>query len=236
MSKRALFIVLVGLGLVVVGTPTAAFAHVTVNPGEANQGGFTKLTFRVPNERDDSGTSSVQINLPDDVVIRSVSVKPVPGWEAAIERRTLDDPIETDSGEEVTEVVSKITWTGGVIQPGQFQEFDVSVGPLPDRVDQVTFPAIQTYESGEVVRWIEEIPESGEEPEHPVPTLTLLPSTGDDHDDGTEAEEADEADEVAAASDGDSDEDGTGGVAVAALIVGIVGVLLGGTALVRRRS
>jgi methionine-rich copper-binding protein CopC len=48
------------------------------------------------------------------------------------------------------------------------------VGPLPEDVDQILFPSIQTYASGEVVRWIDEPLESGEEPEHPAPLLTLV--------------------------------------------------------------
>jgi hypothetical protein len=32
----------------------------------------------------------------------------------------------------------------------------------------------QTYSDGEVVRWIDSTPKSGEEPEHPAPTLELI--------------------------------------------------------------
>ena len=57
---------------------------------------------------------------------------------------------------EVTEVVSKITWTGGTINPGEFQEFDISAGRCPRTWTRSSFPSIQTYASGEVVRWIDE--------------------------------------------------------------------------------
>ena len=53
----------------------------------------------------------------------------------------------------------------------QFQEFDVSLGPLPD-IDQIVFKALQTYSDGEIVRWIDE-PAAGTEPEHPAPVLKL---------------------------------------------------------------
>jgi uncharacterized protein YcnI len=53
-------------GIAIVATAPLAAAHVTVNPGEAPKGGFAKLAFRVPNERDDAGTTAVEVNLPED--------------------------------------------------------------------------------------------------------------------------------------------------------------------------
>jgi uncharacterized protein len=214
-----------------------AYAHVTVNPDEAAKGSFAKLTFRVPNESDTASTISVEVNIPEDVAIPYVSVKPVPGWTATTETRTLEEPIEAEDGE-VSEVVSKVTWTGGAIAPGEFQEFDVSAGPLPEDVDQIEFPAIQTYDDGEVARWIEETPASGEEPEHPAPTLLLVAATGDEHGSGAAAEEAatDDATEEAAATSSDSDDDSSDTLAIVALVVGGLGVILGGLALVRSRS
>jgi periplasmic copper chaperone A len=215
-----------------------AVAHITVNPSEAPKGSFTKLTFRVPNERPDSGTTSIEVNMPEDAAIPFVSVQPVPGWTATTEMRTLTEPVEGEGGE-ISEVVGKVTWTGGTINPGEFQEFNISAGPLPEDVDTLEFPAIQTYASGEVVRWIEEVPEGGEEPEHPVPTLALVASAGDEHGGGADAEEASDepADGAeAAATTSESDDDGTDALAVVALVVGALGVLLGGLALIRGRS
>ena len=134
-----------------------------MNPGEAPKGGFAKLAFQVPNEREDAGTTTLEVNLPEDHPIANVSVRPKEGWTYQVETRTLDQPLEGDEGEEVTEVVSKITWTGGPIQPGEFDEFEVSVGPLPDDTDQILFPTLQTYRGGDVVRWIDEPLPSGEE-------------------------------------------------------------------------
>ena len=63
-------------------------------------------------------------------------------------------PLQTDNGQ-VTEAVSEITWTGGTIAPGQFDDFEVSVGPLPSDVDVLLFPAVQTYSDGTTVSWIQ---------------------------------------------------------------------------------
>ncbi|MEJ3742899.1 YcnI family protein [Actinomycetes bacterium KLBMP 9797] len=157
-----------------------ASAHVTVNPREAVQGGYAKLAFRVPNERDAASTVKVEVAIPTDTPIASVSVRPLPGWTATVERAKLATPLKVHDSE-ITEAVSKITWTaaaGNDIKPGQFQEFEVSAGPLPE-VDQIAFKALQTYSNGEIVRWIE-VPEAGkEEPEHPAAVLKLAKEAAD---------------------------------------------------------
>ncbi|BCB90692.1 YcnI family protein [Phytohabitans suffuscus] len=172
-----------GLGVAVLAGAVAAVgigvgpasAHVTVNPREATQGGYAKLAFRVPNERDSASTTKVEVNIPAETAIASVSVRPMPGWTATVERGKLATPLKVH-GEDVAEAVSKITWTavaGSEVGPGQFQEFEVSAGPLPE-VDRIVFKALQTYSNGEVVRWIDEpAAAGGEEPEHPAPVLKL---------------------------------------------------------------
>nr|WP_239167824.1 YcnI family protein [Catellatospora coxensis] len=152
-----------------------AAAHVTVNPKEATAGGYARLTFRVPNEKDNASTVKVEVTLPEDAPFASVSVKPVPGWTAVVEKRKLATPIKNHDNE-ITEAASKITWTAdaaSAVKPGQFQEFDVSAGPVPE-VSQIVFKALQTYSDGEVVRWIEE-PKAGAELERPAPVLKVLP-------------------------------------------------------------
>jgi uncharacterized protein YcnI len=152
-----------------------AWAHVTVNPHTAPQGGYAKVSFRVPNERDDAATTQLEVNLPTDHPIASVQTRAVPGWTSTVQKSTLAKPITTDDGQ-ITEAVSKITWTGGKIPPGSFEEFDVSMGPLPTDTDQLVFKALQTYDNGEVVRWIDTAPEGAPEPKHPAPVLTLTPA------------------------------------------------------------
>jgi uncharacterized protein YcnI len=157
-----------------------AFAHVTVNPSEASQGGFEKLTFRVPNEEDAADTVKVEVKFPTDTPIPSVSVKPHPGWTVDVKKDPLATPLTTDDGT-VTEAVSLITWSGGKIGPGEFDEFEVSVGPLPE-VDSLKFPTVQTYSDGNVVSWIQDTPAGGPEPDRPAPVLTLTAAAaGSDH-------------------------------------------------------
>lgn len=211
----------------VLGLATAASAHVTANPKTAEQGSYTKVAFRVPNERDDASTTKLVIHLPVEHPLASVSVRPLPGWTAKVEKSKLPKPMKVHGGE-LTEAVTTITWTGGKIEPGQFQEFDVSMGPLPTDTDQMMFKAGQTYSNGEVVRWDEAPADGAAEPEHPAPTLGLLPKGG--------AQAAGLTASVQPAAKAAPD-DGTarllGGLGIAA---GVIGIGVGGYGLTRARS
>jgi uncharacterized protein YcnI len=157
----------------------AAAAHVTVNPNEETQGGYAKLAFRVPNESDTASTVKVQVQFPQDSPFASARIKPHEGWTAKVVTSKLDEPVTTDDFT-LEEAVSSITWTaqkGVKIGPGEFDEFEVSLGPLPEE-DSLAFPAVQTYDDGEVVRWSDQVKEGAPEPEHPAPTLALLPAPG----------------------------------------------------------
>jgi uncharacterized protein YcnI len=174
LKRSALVAAVVGGLTLALAGPAAA--HVTVNPNTATPGGFSKVTFRVPNEMDNADTTKLEVSLPIDTApVASVSVKPVPGWTAVTVKSKLATPLKAHDSE-ITEAVSKITWTaqaGSVIKPGQFQEFDVSLGPLPETGDKMVFKALQTYSNGTVVRWIDEPTTDGAEPEHPAPVLKL---------------------------------------------------------------
>lgn len=152
----------------------AASAHVTVNPGQAPKGGYAALTFRVPNESDSATTTKLEVVFDDKTPIPSARVKPIAGWDAQVTTHKLAKPV-TVEGSQIKEAVDRITWTAqddaAATKPDQFQEFEISAGPLPD-AKQVVFKALQTYSDGSTVRWID--PWKGsEEPEHPAPVLVL---------------------------------------------------------------
>jgi uncharacterized protein YcnI len=161
----------VGLGA------TAASAHVTVAPETATQGAYAALVFRVPGERDDANTVKVDVQLPADLPLASVRVKPHPGWSYEIKKTKPSTPVEAD-GAKVTETVSEIIWTAedqkAGIRPDEYDEFAVSAGPLP-KADSMVFKTLQYYGNGEVVRWIQEPQANAPEPERPAPVLKLLP-------------------------------------------------------------
>ena len=129
---------------------SVAQAHVTVQPNEAPTGSFSRFVVRVPNERDDASTTKVKVEFPE--VFASVSFQPKPGWTRNVEIKKLKAPI-TIGDAQVDELVGSVTWSGGEIQPGEFDEFGFSVR-VPDEPGAIEFKAFQTYSSGEVVEWV----------------------------------------------------------------------------------
>ncbi|WP_225978387.1 YcnI family copper-binding membrane protein [Gandjariella thermophila] len=219
-------------GLITVVGAGIASAHVTAQPGTATKGGYSKITFRVPDESDTAGTVKLEVDLPADHPIASVSTKPIPGWTATVTKAKLDKPIKSDDAE-ITEAVRTITWTadpGTRIAPGQFQEFDVSAGPLPDNTDELVIPAIQTYDNGNVVRWDAPPPAPGaQEPEHPAPSVKLVAAAA--------AGESHGGHDSAAMTDAASHGEDTAArwLGGAGLVVGALGLGVGAGALLRAR-
>jgi uncharacterized protein YcnI len=205
----------------------AASAHVTVSSDDAVPGGFGKITFRVPNESQAASTVSVRVQLPSDTPLVSVSTQPVPGWTVTTTSSQLPEPVEVE-GEQVTTYVSQLEWradAGAGIAPGQFQEFSLSGGPLPD-ADTMVLPTVQTFSDGTETAWIEPTVEGQDEPENPAPVLTLTASDGSDGG-GAAASSGTDAHGTTDAGD---DDDASGValfLAILALLTGIAGVVLG---------
>jgi periplasmic copper chaperone A len=219
LSRVGIFTV-TAVGSLLIGIP--ASAHITVNPTEAPKESSAKLAFRVPNEKDNAATTKLEIVFDEKNPIPVVSVKPLTGWTTDVTTRKLAKPIKTHD-EESTEAVEKITWTaqpGAEIAPGQFQEFEISAGPLPN-VDELVFKALQTYSDGDVVRWIDE----SEDAENPAPVLKLTKAEPDHH--GRASEHHESADE--------EDSDSGRALGITGIVIGILGVLLGSFALLRSR-
>ncbi|RLK23223.1 uncharacterized protein YcnI [Micromonospora sp. M71_S20] len=229
-ASAAAALALGAVATAVLGFAAPASAHVTVNPQEATQGGYGRFAFRVPNESDTASTTKLEVVLPENAPVGSVSTMPVPGWTVAVEKRKVDPPVEVH-GSQLSEVVSKLTWTASGnagVKPGEFQEFPVSMGPLP-QVETMVFKALQTYSDGNVQRWIEEPLPGGEEPESPAPVLALTAASPSTAPTGAPAPQADDDDD-------DAESDGVAtGLAVAGLVAGVGGLVLGGLAFARTR-
>ncbi|PXW30529.1 UNVERIFIED_CONTAM: uncharacterized protein YcnI [Williamsia faeni] len=223
-SRRAR---LIGAGIAataLVGTGTllgvgSASAHVTAVGPDLTQGGYGVVTFRVPNESDTANTVSVSVTLPN---LKSARTEPIPGWTAEITK------------DATTEEATSVTWRAADgnpgIKPGEFVQFPLSAGPLPEQ-ETVEFPTIQTYSDGEVAAWDQATVEGEPEPDKPAPTVTLGAESADahGHDGSTAAEDGSEQSD-------DSDDDNTalwlGGIGVA---LGALGVGIGTGALLRAR-
>ena len=214
-SATAATVAAAGLAL-----PAAAQAHVTVNPSTAPAGSFGELLVRVPNEQDNARTTKVDLQLPPGFVEASYEAQP--GWTVKVTKRKLATPVQTDDGP-VNEEVARITWTAtgqqGAIAPGQFKDFPLSVR-IPDEANTaLTFKALQTYSNGQIVRWI-----GAPDSDTPAPQVKVTPAAATArHAAGTPA---------AKTSDTNSASKGLG---IAALVAGILGLLLGGAALLTAR-
>ncbi|MER6073821.1 YcnI family protein [Streptomyces sp. NPDC001817] len=207
----------------------AASAHVTVHPESYAKGATDGvLTFRVPNEEDSASTTKVQVFLPTDHPVLGVLVHPQDGWTAKVTTAKLRTPVKTDDGT-ITEAASEITFTGGRIGAGQYEDFNVAFGQLPDDTGQLVFKTLQTYSDGKVVRWIEE-PTGGDGPENPAPVLKL--TAGDASGAPASARTA-TATTAKAAGVSDSTARGLG---IAGLVVGALGLAAAAFALVRSRG
>jgi uncharacterized protein YcnI len=219
------------LTVLLVGAASAS-AHVTVNSTNAVQGGYSVLTFRVPTESDTASTIKLTVSLPTNHPLASVSVQPHPGWAFTVTKSKLNPPITTDDGP-VTEAVSQIEWTAtspaNGIKPGEFDQFNISVGPLPN-TDRLTFPALQTYSDGTVVKWIEvPAPGSTAEPDHPAPTLQLTPAGR-----SAATNSASPSPQATATQTAPPDTDSSGGsngAAATGIVLGGLGIILGAAAL-----
>jgi uncharacterized protein YcnI len=217
---------IVGLSVLWAGV---ASAHVHIVPDSTPRGSDLTAVFTVPNEESAANTTELQIQIPTDHPIGAVTVAPVPGWTINVTKSKLATPLKTDDGT-VTEAISEITWTGGTIAPDQFQEFPISFDSLPDDVSSLTFPAIQTYSNGDVVRWIE-TDANGVEAEHPAPVLTLTKASSDGATAPTKSSTAGSSSSASASSDDVSTAKTLG---IVGIIVGALGLLVAAGALMRK--
>jgi uncharacterized protein len=199
----------------------AASAHVKVEPEQLPADSDVRMNILVPNEEDKATTDEVQMQMPDGFA--QVSYQPVPGWTVSVKTEKVSQPLQTDEGsvnEQVKTIAWKATDPSAAIQPGQFQDFSIATG-MPSSAepgDVLTFPAVQTYSNGDIVRWI-----GAPDSQHPAPQVTVT-ATGS-------------ATAATASTDESSDDSGAPTwLAVVALVLGALGALLGGAALARGRK
>jgi uncharacterized protein YcnI len=215
----------------------AAQAHVTLQPETAPAGGFVREDVRVPNEQDTANTTKLELQLPDGFI--SVAYQAIPGWTVKVGKTKLAKPQKDDDGNEITEQVKTVTWTGdgkdGKIAPGQFQDFGLSVAmPSAKPGTKLTFKALQTYDNGDVVRWI-----GAPDADEPAPqvTLTDASATSGATSPVSSATPAPPAASTPSSSS-DSSDSASKGLGIAALVIAIAGLLvaIGALATGRRRT
>ncbi|MGW6445225.1 DUF1775 domain-containing protein [Lentzea sp. NPDC055074] len=152
--------------LFALGTGTAA-AHVTAHAPDSppEKGGHGTVVLRVPNE-ETRATTRFEVTLAPSFGITTARTRPVPGWDAAVQRG--------DGG-----VVTSVVWTARADSgiPGgneHYEDFGVTLGPLPADADHVLLPATQFLSDGSTVRW-------DDQPDRPAPMVALAEPSGHGH-------------------------------------------------------
>jgi len=198
------------LATLLIAAPPAA-AHITIAPAEAPADGYATLQVQVPHGCDGSPTKAIRVQIPESVP--SVTPQVHPGWEVTTEEGPKD-AVELH-GETVTSGVEEVVWTAadaGPLPDGRLDLFGMSVKlPAGKGGDPVYFPTVQECVKGRD-GWIQ-IPQPGEtedDLESPAPAVILTASEGEQ---------------------GHSESGPSTGLAIAALVLGGLGLLTGLAAL-----
>lgn len=190
-----------------------AWAHVTIDEPDHVAGAYTLLTFGVPHGCSGSSTIEVRIQIPVEVPQVTPTVNP--NWNVAKVMENLDNPIDGGHGVQLTERVAEVVYSAKTPLPDDLRDrFELSLKTPDAPGATLYFPVVQICEEGETA-WVEvptdAVPAS--ELEEPAPSITL----------------------VAADRDSSNGSGTSNGLAVVALIVGVIGVVVGGTSLVLGR-
>lgn len=151
--------------------PTAS-AHVSLQQDQAAPGPF-KAVLGVPHGCDGQPTTAVRVQLPEGFV----GAKPMPkaGWTIDIEQGDYARTY-TLHGREVGSGPVAVTWKGGPLDDGHYDEFALR-GTLAgvEEGQRLFFKTVQTCAEG-TAEWVEE-PAQGQDShslERPAPVLTIL--------------------------------------------------------------
>jgi uncharacterized protein YcnI len=219
--RRLALIAALGLAIAA-AVPAAAMAHVQVSPSVAAPADPTLFTLLVPNESD-SPTVQIDLKIPDGVI--PFSFEETPGWERT-EQRTENGALDV------------VTWKGS-LPAGAFVRFSF-LASTPDTTGQISWPAVQRYEDGSVVRWIGA-------PDSDAPAaITAISADAPRQNAGGEgagepaATTGTPTDTAGAAvpapaTDGGEDEGGTSALSIIALVIAGAGLMVGLAALLRAR-
>jgi periplasmic copper chaperone A len=224
---------------------TSAQAHVSIHPNTIPAGAFTTMNVVVPGEQQGAYVKKVDVLFPAGFT--SIAYESVPGWSAKIIERKLAKPVQ-DDGETIDAEVAQLvwTWTGplGKVGDGQFVAFPLSVAvPADASGRQLEFRTVQTYSDGQAVHWIDPSLDA----EHPSPRINVTARRGS-IEDVAGGEAGPSPGQAGAASSGgmggswartsatSSAGSASEGLGVAALVIGALGLLAGGGALVATRK
>ena len=153
---------------------TSAFAHVTLEVREAKAGASYKAVLKIPHGCDGTATLKVRAQIPDGVI--AVKPMPKPGWQIEIVKGPYGRAYPYFHGQQLTEGVKEIVWSGGTLPDEHYDEFAFAgflASDLPP--GRIHFPVMQECEKGEA-RWIE-VAAAGQDShklKFPAPALLIV--------------------------------------------------------------
>jgi uncharacterized protein YcnI len=143
-------------------------AHVVVNPKSVGVASRQNFTISVPTEKE-VATVGLRLVLPAEIKAVTPNVKQ--GWKIEVKSKPTGKKIMDDDGVEIDETIeTEIVWTGGVIPPGQRDEF-IFATQVPGSVTNLNWKAYQTYADNTVVAW-DQTPGGGSERPYSVTQVT----------------------------------------------------------------
>lgn len=204
----------VGAAALVLAAPLAANAHVGVTPDQVDAEQYTVLSFAFSHGCGESPTTALDIEIPEGVL--SVAPTVQAGWQVEVERDA------NDSARRVVFTPDTPIGHGLRGEVSMSARFDASLAD-----SDVAFPVVQRCVEG-VNEWTQ-LAAEGQNPhdlDSPAPVVAVGPAAaeGDEHgaDHSAEHGTASGADDAAAA----------GGSGTAGVVLGAIGAVLGGAALV----
>lgn len=172
MQLRTRAAALTAAALTALAATTAASAHVIVTPAKAPAGSLQRLSFSVASEDPASPTVKVTLRIPAQIL--RTTVPALKGWRSSVTTQKLARPV-TVGGKTVTARVATVTWTatGAGLAPDTRGTF-VIMATLPALPGlRLWFPAVQTFRSGAVDRWL-----GPADADEPAPNLLVTAKAG----------------------------------------------------------
>ncbi|MDI1460885.1 YcnI family protein [Catellatospora sp. KI3] len=229
-ARRAVQAGAAALAISLFGFASPASAHVTVTPSTTAAGAHAVLRFSVGHGCGNSPTTRITIQIPAQIT--SVTPTRTALWTIAKQTETVDPPAVDPHGNKIVQRTASVTFSAQTPLPDGYREVLELTVQLPESPGtKLAFPTIQTCEQGEAA-WIE-VAQDGrnvDDLELPAPSFTTsAPEDGMLHHTDTGGSHSGQAHQAAPVPGTDR------ALTFASLAVGLLGSLLGGTALVRQR-
>jgi uncharacterized protein YcnI len=168
------------IGMILIGlmVPAVSFSHAVFEQKEVETDSYYKAIIGIGHGCEGSSIKQVIVELP--VGVHRAKPMPKAGWKVETVISKLETPYQS-YGQEITQDVKKIIWSGGPLLDTHFDEF-IFKAKIDAEPQTLYFPTKQICETGEIY-WAD-IPEKGKtthDYKSPAPALKVLHKTSSGH-------------------------------------------------------